>query len=143
MTNKNESRDDCISAIKECIKDDLQKPEIIKKMINDYPGVHRSTFYTYYDVAQDQLTDEDAIYVTDGRVGFGTKEPSEKLTIDGNIKFNGSLNKINVSKFDISNKDLLFSGSADLRNIFDKFKVCSTLHRCKERNEENCRDIEK
>ena len=32
MTNKNASRDDCITAIKECIKDDLQKPEIIKKM---------------------------------------------------------------------------------------------------------------
>ena len=31
MTNKNESREDCIAAIKECIKDDLQKPEIIKK----------------------------------------------------------------------------------------------------------------
>ena len=44
MTNKNKSREDCITAIKECIKDDLQKPEIIKKMINDYPGVHKSTF---------------------------------------------------------------------------------------------------
>ncbi len=61
MTNKNKSREDCITAIKECIKDDLQKPEIIKKMIDDYPGVHKSTFYTYYDVAKDQLTDEDFV----------------------------------------------------------------------------------
>jgi hypothetical protein len=57
MTNKNESRDDCIAAIKECIKDDLQKPEIIKKMIDDYPGIHKST----YDVAQDELSDEDFV----------------------------------------------------------------------------------
>jgi len=61
MTNKNPSRDDCISAIKECIKDDLQKPEIIKKMINDYPSVHKSTIYTYYDVAQEILSDEDFV----------------------------------------------------------------------------------
>ena len=61
MTNKNESRDDCITAIKECIKDDLQKPEIIKKMIDDYPGVHKSTFYKYYNVAQDELSDEDFV----------------------------------------------------------------------------------
>ena len=61
MTNKNKSRDDCIAAIKECIKDDLQKPEIIKKMIDDYPGVHKSTFYLYYKAAQDQLSDEDFV----------------------------------------------------------------------------------
>ena len=59
--NKNESREDCITAIKECIKDDLQKPEIIKKMINDYPSVHKSTFYKYYDVAQNELSDEDFV----------------------------------------------------------------------------------
>ena len=53
--NKNESREDCISAIKECIKDDLHKPEIIKKMIDDYPNVHKSTFYKYFNVAQDEL----------------------------------------------------------------------------------------
>ena len=46
MTNKNESRDDCIAAIKECIGDDLERSEIIDKMVNDYPGVHKSTFYT-------------------------------------------------------------------------------------------------
>jgi len=59
--NKNKSRDDCITAIKECIKDDLHKPEIIKKMINDYPNVHKSTFYKYYDLAQDELSDEDFV----------------------------------------------------------------------------------
>ena len=59
--NKNESREDCIAAIKECIGDDLERSEIIDKMVNDYPGVHRSTFYTYYDVAQDQLSDEDFV----------------------------------------------------------------------------------
>ena len=59
--NKNESREDCISAIKECIKDDLEKPEIIKKMIDDYPGVHKSTFYKYFNVAQDELSDEDFV----------------------------------------------------------------------------------
>ena len=59
--NKNESREDCIAAIKECIKDDLHKPEIIKKMIDDYPGVHRSTFYKYYNVAQNELSDEDFV----------------------------------------------------------------------------------
>ena len=46
--------------------------------------------------------------------------PLELDPLHGNIKFNGSLNKINISKFDLSNKDLLFSGSADLINIFDK-----------------------
>ena len=61
MTNKNKSREDCITAIKECIKDDLEKSEIIKKMIDDYPGVHRSTIYTYYDVAQEILSDEDFV----------------------------------------------------------------------------------
>ena len=45
--NKNESREDCIAAIKECIGDDLERSEIIDKMVNDYPGIHRSTFYTY------------------------------------------------------------------------------------------------
>ena len=54
--------------------------------------------------------------------------PLELDPLHGNIKFNGSLNKINVSKFDISNKDLLFSGSADLRNIFDKdFEISSEI----------------
>ena len=61
MTNKNKSREDCITAIKECIKDDLERSEIIDKMVNDYPGVHKSTFYTYYDVAQNQLSDEDFV----------------------------------------------------------------------------------
>ena len=58
MTNKNSCRDDCITAIKECIKDDLQRPEIIKKMIIDYPTVNKSTFYTYYDAAEEELHDE-------------------------------------------------------------------------------------
>ncbi len=59
--NKNESREDCISAIKEFIKDDLHKSEIIKKMIDDYPNVHKSTFYKYFNVAQDELSDEDFV----------------------------------------------------------------------------------
>ena len=61
MTNKNASRDDCSAAIKECIGDDLERSEIIEKMVIDYQGVHRSTFYTYYNVAQDQLEDEDFV----------------------------------------------------------------------------------
>ena len=61
MTNKNKSKEDCITAIKECIKDDLERSEIIDKMVNDYPGVHKSTFYTYYKVAQEQLSDEDFV----------------------------------------------------------------------------------
>jgi len=31
MTNKNESRDDCIAAIKECIKDDYRNLRSLKK----------------------------------------------------------------------------------------------------------------
>ena len=61
MTNKNESRDDCIAEIKECIGDDLERSEIIDKMVNDYPGVHKSTFYTYYKIAQNELSDEDFV----------------------------------------------------------------------------------
>ena len=52
--------------------------------------------------------------------------PLEFDLLYGNIKFNGSLNKINISKFDLSNKDMLFSASADLRNIFDKDFEIST-----------------
>ena len=52
--------------------------------------------------------------------------PLELDPLNGNIRFNGSLNNINISKFDLSNKDLLFSGSADLRNIFDKDFEIST-----------------
>jgi hypothetical protein len=41
-----------------------------------------------------QLSDTDALYVRQGRVGLGTSIPSEKLTVKGNLKFLDNTNKI-------------------------------------------------
>ena len=58
MVRINPHREDCLISIKELIKDDIPRNEIIDQMVETYPEVHKSTFYDWFKDASDQLEDE-------------------------------------------------------------------------------------
>tara|TARA_R100001224_G_scaffold395_1_gene256 strand:+ start:1471 stop:1809 length:339 start_codon:yes stop_codon:yes gene_type:complete len=61
MVRINPHREDCIISIKELIRDDIPRNEIVDQMKQTYPEVHQSTFYDWFKDANDQLQDEDFV----------------------------------------------------------------------------------
>tara|TARA_B100001093_G_scaffold515751_1_gene592844 strand:- start:944 stop:1285 length:342 start_codon:yes stop_codon:yes gene_type:complete len=59
MVHVSPFREECIISMKESMRDNLTQNEIIKKMIKDYPEVHKSTFYDWYPVAKEQLEEDE------------------------------------------------------------------------------------
>ena len=58
MVRINPHKEDCLISIKELIKDDIPRNEIIDQMVETYPEVHKSTFYDWFKDANDQLENE-------------------------------------------------------------------------------------
>ena len=50
MVNINPNRESCMEYMKELIRKELTKSEIIKECINGFSGVDKSTFYDWYDI---------------------------------------------------------------------------------------------
>ena len=58
MVRINPHKEDCLISIKELIRDNKPRNEIIDQMVETYPEVHKSTFYDWFKDASDQLEDE-------------------------------------------------------------------------------------
>jgi len=50
MVNINPNRESCIEYMKELIRKELTKTEIIKECIKNFNNVDKSTFYDWYDI---------------------------------------------------------------------------------------------
>ena len=50
MVNINPNRESCMEYMKELIRKELTKTEIIKECIKGFKGVDKSTFYDWYDI---------------------------------------------------------------------------------------------
>jgi len=50
MVNVNPNRESCMEYMKELIRKELTKSEVIKECINGFNGVDKSTFYDWYDI---------------------------------------------------------------------------------------------
>ena len=50
MVNINPNRESCMEYMKELIRKGLTESEVIKKCIKGFTGVHKSTFYDWYEI---------------------------------------------------------------------------------------------
>ena len=50
MVNINPNRESCMEYMKELIRKGLTESEVIKECIKDFTGVHKSTFYDWYEI---------------------------------------------------------------------------------------------
>jgi len=50
MVNVNPNRESCMEYMKELIRKGLTESEVIKECIKGFTGVHKSTFYDWYDI---------------------------------------------------------------------------------------------
>ena len=54
MVNINPNRESCMEYMKELIRKELSKTEIIKECIKGFEGVDKSTFYDWYEIVIEQ-----------------------------------------------------------------------------------------
>ena len=54
MVNINPNRESCMEYMKELIRKELSKTEIIKECIKSFNNVDKSTFYDWYDIVIEQ-----------------------------------------------------------------------------------------
>ena len=54
MVNINPNRESCMEYMKELIRKELSKTEIIKECIKSFNDVDKSTFYDWYDIVIEQ-----------------------------------------------------------------------------------------
>ena len=54
MVNINPNRESCMEYMKELIRKELTKTEIIKECIKNFNNVDKSTFYDWYDIVIEQ-----------------------------------------------------------------------------------------
>jgi len=54
MVNINPNRESCMEYMKELIRKELSKSEIIKECIKGFEGVDKSTFYDWYEIVIEQ-----------------------------------------------------------------------------------------
>ena len=54
MVNINPNRESCMEYMKELIRKELSKTEIIKECIKGFSDVDKSTFYDWYDIVIEQ-----------------------------------------------------------------------------------------
>jgi hypothetical protein len=50
MVNINPNRESCMEYMKELIRKGLNESEVIKECIKGFNGVHKSTFYDWYEI---------------------------------------------------------------------------------------------
>ena len=50
MVNINPNRESCMEYMKELIRKGLTESEVIKECIKGFEGVHKSTFYDWYEI---------------------------------------------------------------------------------------------
>ena len=50
MVNINPNRESCMEYMKELIRKGLTESEVIKECIKGFTGVHKSTFYDWYEI---------------------------------------------------------------------------------------------
>ena len=50
MVNVNPNRESCMEYMKELIRKGLTESEVIKECIKGFTGVHKSTFYDWYEI---------------------------------------------------------------------------------------------
>ena len=84
------------------------------------------SLFSVHSESANQLGDPEALYHVDGSVGFGTMQPTEKLTINGNIKFLNDSNSIYFSNGQFLNGPLLnqtLESITSLTNDIDKFNL--------------------
>ena len=83
------------------------------------------SLFSVHSESANQLSDPEALYHVDGSVGFGTMQPTEKLTINGNIKFLNDSNSIYFSNGQFLNGPLLnqtLESITSLTNDIDKIQ---------------------
>ena len=54
MVNINPNRESCMEYMKELIRKGLSESEVIKECIKGFEGVHKSTFYDWYEIVIDE-----------------------------------------------------------------------------------------
>ena len=61
MVNINPNRESCMEYMKELIRKGLTESEVIKECIKGFNGVHKSTFYDWYEIVvnESDIEDED------------------------------------------------------------------------------------
>ncbi len=73
--------------------------------------------------------DFNQIKVSSNEISRLLNKSIEFSPLNGNLKFNGKLNNIKLSKLELRNESFLFSGSGHLKNIFDSdFEISSNIN---------------
>ncbi len=76
----------------------IKLPRVVLEIENNYLDFPiYPALFSLYSKSTGQLSDENALFVSNSNLGIGTKTPSEKVSIQGNLKFLGDNDFIQFS----------------------------------------------